>query len=83
MDGSVSLPEALNVVEKTKERIGELELLLSFGSSNFRERLVFALEHGNLDAARLQKARELLVIYKHQFGVKDLVDHFDEPCDLD
>ena len=82
MDERVSLGVALNVVQQTKDMIAELESMLPRSEDrNFRERLVFELEHGNPDIEFQQKARRLLLVYKDQFGVDDLIDPVDEEID--
>lgn len=79
MDENIPLVDALVVVQQTKGKIVELESMLKSSSNpNFRERLVYELEHGNADAEFRQKAQRLLFIYKDQFGVKDVVEQFDE-----
>jgi hypothetical protein len=78
MDETTPLPDALIVVEQTKELIQELEGVLPVSSNrNFRERFVAHFEQeGNTNFQH--KAHILLSIYRDRFGVKDLVDHFDE-----
>lgn len=84
MDEQVGLSEALSTIRQTKEKIQELESMLPVSANrNFRERLVQELEHGHPGSEFLQKARELLSIYKDQFGVKDLIDHLDKISELD
>jgi hypothetical protein len=84
MDDRVSLREALTVVQQTKDMIAELESMLpNSDNRNFRERLVFELEHGNPDAEFRQKARHLLLIYEKEFGVKDLIDQVNQTNDLE
>lgn len=74
------LPDALTAIEKAKEMIHELKVLLPASENpNFRERLVAQLErrkefddeHQDL---RLLKADELLALYEEVFGVTDLID---------
>ncbi len=75
LDETVTLPEALTVVQSAKEMTQEVELLLSPSSnSNFRERLVAHIEQGNADLFFQIKAMKLLSVYKDDFGVKDLTD---------
>ncbi len=82
IDERVSLHEALSVVRQTKEMIVELESMLpESGNPNFRERLVHELEYGSANVEFRDKARRLLLLYKDQFGVKDLVANFDEDID--
>lgn len=82
MDKTVPLDNALSVVRQTKELIGELESMLPDSANpNFRERLIHELEHGNTSAEFRQTAYRLLSLYKDQFGVKDLIAHFDEGID--
>jgi|SRR6266545_4838872 len=86
VDETIPLPEALSVVQQAKELIHELSLLLPDSPNpNFRERLVAHIEQieglterGIKDLNFLSKAKQLLVFYKNQFGVKDLVDNIDE-----
>lgn len=82
MDKTVPLDNALSVVQQTKEMIGELESMLPVSANhNFRERLVHELEDGNADAEFRKRAHRLLLIYEDQFGVKDLVENFDDEID--
>lgn len=82
IDESIPLVKGLSVVRQTKEMIGELEPMLPGSANpNFRERLVRELEHGNASAEFRQLAYRLLSVYKDQFGVKDLIEHFDEGID--
>lgn len=76
MDESALLPEALDVIEQIKGMIKELKTLLPDSpGNNFRERLVDHMEkQGKADLKFMQKARELLILYEEQFGVKGLVD---------
>jgi len=82
----MELPNALSVIQKAKEMIQELEVLLPVSAIiNFRERLVAHMEYqeslqasaerGSVDQEFLLKARSLLALYENQFGVKDLIDH--------
>lgn len=83
-DERVSLTDALAIVEQTKEKIREIESMLPASSSgNFRERLVHELEYRQPESDFLQRARELLTIYKDQFGVKDLIDRLEDASNLD
>jgi hypothetical protein len=87
VDETTPLPEALTVVQRAKEMINDVELLLPASTNrNFRERLVAHIEDlerstdlGKSDVEFRQKARELLNFYKNHFGVKDLVDISYEP----
>lgn len=82
IDERVSLHEALSVVQQTKEMIVGLESMLPGSvNPNFRECLVHELEHGNVSAEFRDRSRRLLLLYKDQFGVKDLVANFDEDID--
>jgi uncharacterized protein len=76
IDEATPLPEALSVIEQTKAMIKELKTLLpNSNSNNFRERLVDHMENqGKADPKFMQKARELLILYEKQFGVKGLID---------
>ncbi len=86
LDETVTLPEALTVVQQAKGLINELELFLPASSNaNFRERLVEHIDSiegsvklGNADLEFREKARTLLNFYKDHFGVKDIVDNLDE-----
>ncbi|MFN8382890.1 MAG: hypothetical protein U0V02_13160 [Anaerolineales bacterium] len=86
IDENTSLADALAVTEQAKTMIKELKLLLpNSRSNNFRERLVAYLEHldelpavDNHGLEFQQKARELLLLYKKQFGVKDLFERLEE-----
>jgi hypothetical protein len=79
LDESVTLPEALTVVQKAKEMTQEVELLLSpSSSSNLRERLVAHIEQGKADLFFQIRAARLLAFYKDFFGVKDLTDIVEE-----
>ncbi len=86
IDESAPLSDALAVIEQAKEMIKELKTLLPASpSNNFRERLIAHLERLNesttLRSADLEfqrKAGELLILYEKQFGVKNLVDTFEE-----
>ena len=84
LDESVPLTDALGVVGQTKEKIEELESILpASANQNFRERLVHELEDGHADLQFREKAHRLLALYREQFGVKDLIDHFDEGIDFE
>ncbi len=76
MDESVSLPDALDVVDTTREKIESLKALLPASPvNNFRERLVAYMEDPeNKDLEFRRKAGELLFLYEQKFGVKDVVD---------
>ena len=80
MDESVTLPEALTVVQQAKGMIEEVDSLLPASSNkNFRERLVAQLESpGEKDLEFQEKARRLLLFYKDRFGVKDIVVDLEE-----
>ena len=86
LDESVSLPKALKVVKRAKKRISEVDSLLPASSiSSFRERLVTywesngeSNESGYVDPELQQKAHALLLLYRDDFGVNDLVDALDE-----
>jgi len=76
---NIPLPEALNVIEQTKEMIDEVESLLPVSTADgFRERLVAHMEHGNLDPGFRLKANALLRVFEKQFGVNDFFDKPDE-----
>lgn len=76
LDGTASLHEALQHVERTKGTIQELEALLPDSTkSNFRERLVTQLETAEtMEIDFRRKATELLTLYDKVFGVSDLVE---------
>jgi hypothetical protein len=86
LDESVTLPKALKVIKGAKEKIHEVDSLLPTSSNiSFRERLVTYLESGdgskesqNGDLELQQKAHALLILYRDQFGVNDLVNNLDE-----
>ena len=81
MDESTSLHQALNLIQKTKESILELESLLHASpNENFRERLVAHMEENTDEGFRL-KAQALLAIYEKVFGVKDVMDESFEDQD--
>ena len=79
---TVSLSEALAIIEMAKGMIQEVEMLLPASSTpNFRERLVAHLERlktsaGNekMDLEFRLKANALLGFYDQVFGVTDVVD---------
>lgn len=78
IDGSTSLPEALNTVKKAKEMIREVDALLPASANpNFRERVVAHLESGNADPEFQEKAEALLRFYQDEFGVKDIIDNLE------
>ena len=74
LDESVTLPEALTVVQKAKEMTQEVELLLSPSNRNLRERLVEHIEQGKADLFFQIRAAKLLAYYRDCFGVKDLTE---------
>jgi len=77
MDESITLSDALSVVQGAKYMIKEVEILLpSSLKKNFRERLVSHLADANGEFQ--EKARKLLLLYKDRFGVKDIVDDLEE-----
>jgi len=83
-DETTQLSEALELVQRTKEMIADVESFLPVSSSpNFRERLVAHIEQASEDLEFQGKAGRLLSFYKEQFGVKDLVDTLDEVTDAD
>ena len=84
MDESAALPDALDIIRQAEELIDELDALLPVSSNrNFRERLVHEIEQRGDDVEFQQKARLLLRFYQDQFGVKDLIDHFEEVSNSD
>ena len=83
LSGDISLSGALEMIEKAKEMIHDLEALLPVSSKpNFRERLVAQLEtlkqQENTDLEFRQKAAALLEFYEKIFGVTDVVDKSEE-----
>ena len=82
LDESVSLPKALKVVKKAKEKIHAVEKLLPPSAQiSFRERLIERIEHlhglskpNAADAEFQAKAKELLGAFDKQFGVNDFFD---------
>lgn len=76
----ISFVDALNKVERTKEMIHELDVLLpNMPSGNFRERLVTYVEgQGLKDRELLSRAKELLHVYEDVFGVSDVVETPDD-----
>lgn len=79
MDGTTDLPEALRVVEQTKQMIREVETLLpASANGNFRERLVALIESGTANKELQEKADMLFRMYKDIFGVKDLINSIEE-----
>ena len=78
MDETAQLDDALTVVQQAKSMIQELEAFLpATSTTNFRERLISHIEHEQ-NAEFQQKAHALLLFYRDQFGVKDLVDNLEE-----
>src|SRR6266498_1164963 len=79
LEETVTLTEALTVVQNAKEMTQEVELLLSSSSNNnFRERLVAYIEQRNADLFFQIKAAKLRAFYKDFFGVMDLTDSAEE-----
>ena len=80
IDESVTLSDALDVIEQAKAMIKGLKALLPASpSNNFRERLVAHLEDpNNTDLEFRRKANELLDLYEKQLGVKNLIDRTEE-----
>src|SRR5512140_2252304 len=79
LDESVSLPKALRVVKRTKERIRDVDALLPDRTiPSFRERLVTYLESADQSAIAEselhQKAQALVNLFRDDFGVNDLVE---------
>ena len=72
IEETVQLPEALTVIEQTKEMIAEVESLLPDSPNpNFRERLVGHLEKGGFEEEFERKAKKLIGVFDKQFGVSD------------
>jgi hypothetical protein len=79
LEETVTLIDALTVVQHAKEMTKEIETLLPPPSStNLRERLVAHLEQGNADLFFQLKATKLLSFYGDFFGVKDFMDMTEE-----
>ena len=81
LNESVSLPDALTVVEKTKASIRKLETQLPKSShSSFRDRFIVQVKALRESAGQgrnqkfLAKAEELLSVIQNTFGVKDFFD---------
>lgn len=79
LDESVSLPKALRVVKRAKERIQEVDSLLPDRKiQSFRERLVTYLENADQSAiaeSELHRKTQALVnLVRDDFGVNDLVE---------
>lgn len=79
LDESISLPKALRVVKRTREQIREVDFLLPDSTiSSFRERLVTYLENASgaetTESELHQKAQALVLSFKDDFGVNDLID---------
>lgn len=75
LDESVSLPKALRVVKRAKERIEEVDSLLPDRTiPSFRERLVTFLETANETSELHTKALALVNLFRDDFGVNDLVE---------
>lgn len=79
LDESISLPKALRVVKRTKERIREVDALLPDSTiPSFRERLVTYLESTDesaiVESNRQQKAAALVNSFRDDFGVNDLIE---------
>lgn len=75
---TVTLPDALAVIEQARALIQELETILSIQpGENFRERLVSLIENppaGEDNPLFMQKAGVLLQFYDEIFGVNDLLE---------
>jgi hypothetical protein len=83
LDESVSLPKALRVVKRAKERIHEVDPLLSAATiPSFRERLVNYLEGADetqdVKSELHQKAHALVDLFRADFGVNDLLESKDK-----
>jgi hypothetical protein len=77
MDESITLPEALRVVQQVKVMIDAVDSLLPVSSqTSFRERLVAHMDEADVEFQ--DKARRLLIFYKDRFGVKDIVDDLED-----
>ncbi len=75
---TLTLPEALAVIEQFKAMVRELEPHLPPSNAGFRERLVAYLEDETRppdpDDVLQQKAHALIAFYATRFGVKDLLE---------
>ena len=79
LDENVSLPRALRVVKRTKEKIREVDSFLQNKTHpSFRERLVAYLEgvdvRPNEESELHQKVNALVGLFRDDFGVNDLVE---------
>ena len=79
LDESVSLPKAIRVVKRAKERIHEVDALLPDKTiPSFRERLVTFLESADgsekAESELHTKAQALVNLFRDDFGVNDLVE---------
>jgi hypothetical protein len=80
LDETATLPEALSLVQRAKEMIHELEVILPDSPNpNFRERLVAQLETITVQSDEnqefRQKAYALLQLYEKVFGVDDVIEN--------
>lgn len=82
LDETVTLSEALGLIERAKGKIYEFEALLPRSTNpNFRERFAAEFEtsehlpeHARQDLSEFrQKASELLALYSEVFGVNDVI----------
>lgn len=84
LDGDISLPSGLALIQETSEMIRDLEELLPASQAiSFRERLIAHKEmlekpneqYGAIEHEFLLKAGELLTRYEDHFGVDDFIDY--------
>jgi hypothetical protein len=74
MEESIALPHALQVIEKTKAQIEDIEELLPASKNpNFRQRVVSQLETED-DPGFRQEVEKLLRMYENVFGVDDVLE---------
>ena len=72
---NIPLPEALIVVERAKELIKQVELLLPVSSKeNFRERLVDHIESSTAGIDFQRKANVFLIFLEMHFDLNDFLD---------
>jgi uncharacterized cysteine cluster protein YcgN (CxxCxxCC family) len=80
LDETVTLPEAVNTVQRAKQMIRDVEVWLPASPTcNFRDRLVAYMELPNANPEIKQKVVGLLIFYKDHFGVNDLADLLEDP----
>ena len=79
LDDNIPPSESLNVVQRAKEMIKEVETLLPPAPNlGFRERLIAQMEQGDPESELLGKADALLIFFDTHFGVNDFFDEAGE-----